>query len=163
MMNTVADAMTTTAPHVQERGNARPSGQDHVGARLLEVPVIDERGFLITMLSDWDVCLCAYTQGKVLAQIPVTCAAPDRVQVVRPEDSLDFAHELMRKHHIRCLPVLEKTGRLIGILSNLGHHPDHEPAGRAEAQREQHRSESPPAPLDASRDRSRPDGRVRSR
>ncbi len=163
MMNTVADAMTTRL-HTCKSGEML----DRV-AKIMwehgcsEVPVIDEHGFLITMLSDWDVCLCAYTQGKVLAQIPVTCAAPDRVQVVRPEDSLDFAHELMRKHHIRCLPVLEQTGRLIGILSILGHHPDHEPAGRAEAQREQHRSESPPAPLDASRDRSRPDGRVRSR
>jgi CBS domain-containing protein len=82
-----------------------------------DVPVIDEEGFLVTMLSDRSVCICAYTQGKALAQIPVTCAGPAGVRVVGTEDSLDFAHELMRKHHVRCLPVVERTGRLIGILS----------------------------------------------
>ena len=160
-MNTVADAMTTS-PHLQERRDARPSREDHVGARLLR-GTRNRRG----RVPDHDAerlrrCLCAYTQGKVLAQIPVTCAAPARVQVVRTEDSLDFAHELMRKHHIRCLPVLEKTGRLIGILSisdiirttSLQGEPRLS-ANSIEA--------SPRSPADASRDRSRPDGRVRSR
>jgi CBS domain-containing protein len=117
VMKTVADAMTT-------RIHACKSSErlDRV-AKIMwehgcsEVPVVDDDGFLITMLSDRDVCLCAYTQGKALAQIPVTCAAPDPIQVVRTEDSLDFAHELMRKRHVRCLPVLENTGRLIGLLS----------------------------------------------
>jgi CBS domain-containing protein len=116
-VKTVADAMTTKI-------HACKSGEmlDRV-AKIMwehgcsEVPVIDDDGFLITMLSDRDVCMCAYTQGKVLAQIPVTCAAPDHIQVVRTADSLDFAHELMRKRLVRCLPVLEKTGRLIGLLS----------------------------------------------
>ncbi len=116
-MNTVADAMTTTV-HTCKSGEMLDRAAKIMWEHgCSEVPVVDKDGVLITMVSDRDVCLCAYTQGKVLAQIPVTCAAPAPVQVVRTEDSLDFAHELMRRHHIRCLPVLEKTGRLIGILS----------------------------------------------
>ena len=82
-----------------------------------EVPIVDEEGFLVTMVSDRSVCLCAYTQGKPLAEIPVTCATPDRLRVLGTEDSLEFAHELMRRHHVRCLPVVERTGRLVGVLS----------------------------------------------
>ena len=82
-----------------------------------EVPVIDDDGFLVSMVSDRSVCICAYTQGKALSQIPVTCAAPGGLQVVRTEDSLESAHELMRRHHLRCLPVVESTGRLIGLVS----------------------------------------------
>jgi CBS domain-containing protein len=116
-MNTVADAMTTmlhTCHGSEMLDRAAKIMWEH---GCCEVPVVDDDGFLITMLSDRDVCLCAYTQGKVLAQIPVMCAAPNLGQIVRTDDSLDFAHELMRRHHIRCLPVLERTGRLIGILS----------------------------------------------
>lgn len=116
-MKTVADAMTTTI-HTCRIGETLDRAAKIMWEHgCSEVPVVDEDGFLVTMLSDRDVCLCAYTQGKVLTEIPVTSATASRVQVVRTEDSLDFAHELMRRHHVRCLPVLEKSGRLIGILS----------------------------------------------
>jgi CBS domain-containing protein len=82
-----------------------------------EVPVTDDDGFLVTMVSDRNACLCAYTQEKPLAQIGVTSAAPGTFRVVRSGDSLELALELMRKHHERCLPVVDGRGRLIGLLS----------------------------------------------
>jgi CBS domain-containing protein len=82
-----------------------------------EVPVVDDDGFLVTMVSDRSACLTAFTQGKPLKEIAVTSAAPTTFRVARGADSLDEALELMRKYHERCLPVVDGKGRLIGILS----------------------------------------------
>ena len=117
MTSTVGDAMTIVL-HTCKRSETLDRA-----AKLMwehdcsEVPVIDDDGFLVAMVSDRSACTCAYTQGKALSQIPVMCAAFDSVRAVRAEDSLDSAHELMRKHNVRCLPVVDRTGRLIGILS----------------------------------------------
>ena len=116
-MLTVADAMSThllTCNHGETLDRAAKIMWEHGCG---EVPVVDDDGFLVTMVTDRSVCLCAYTQRKPLAQIPVTCATPERLRVVGTEDSLEFAHELMRRHHVRCLPVVEKSGRLVGVLS----------------------------------------------
>jgi CBS domain-containing protein len=82
-----------------------------------EVPVVDDDGFLVTMVTDRSALLCAYMQGKPLAEIAVTSAAPSTFRVARTGDSLDAALELMRKHHERCLPVVDAAGRLVGVLS----------------------------------------------
>jgi CBS domain-containing protein len=116
-MITVGDAMTTRV-HTCRSGEMLDRAAKIMWQHgYSEVPVVDDDGFVIAMVSDRSVCICAYTQGKALSEIPVTCAAPDRVHVVRTEDSLESAHELMRRHHIRCLPVVENTGRLIGLVS----------------------------------------------
>ena len=116
-MITVGDAMTTRLRTCRSGETLDRAAKIMWEHGFSEVPVVDDDGFLIAMVSDRDVCICAYTQEKALSQIPVACAAPDRVQTVRTEDSLDRAHELMRLRHLRCLPVVEQTGRLIGILS----------------------------------------------
>jgi acetoin utilization protein AcuB len=82
-----------------------------------EVPVVDDDGFLVTMVSDRSACLSAFTQGKPLKEIPVTSAAPRTFRVARGSDSLDEALQVMRKHHERCLPVVDGKGRLVGVLS----------------------------------------------
>lgn len=116
-MITVSDVMTThlyTCKTGETLDRAVKLMSEH---GFSEVPVVDDDGFLIAMVSDRSACICAYTQGKALSQIPVTCAAPGGLQIARTGDSLDVAHDRMRKHHLRCLPVVERTGRLIGILS----------------------------------------------
>jgi CBS domain-containing protein len=117
MKSTVGDAMTVLV-HTCRRGETLDRA-----AKLMwehdcsEVPVIDDDGLLVAMVSDRSACTSAYTQGKALSQIPVIAAALERVKGVRAEDSLESAHEVMRKHHLRCLPVVDKAGRLIGVLS----------------------------------------------
>jgi CBS domain-containing protein len=116
-MITVADAMTTHLYTCKSRETLDRAAKIMWEHDCSEVPVLDEGGFLVAMVSDRDVCITAYTQKRPLTQIPVTCAAQGPLRVVRTEDSLDFVHELMRRHHVRCFAVVERTGRLIGVLS----------------------------------------------
>jgi CBS domain-containing protein len=116
-MITVDDVMTTrlhTCKANETLDRAAKIMWEHGCA---EVPVVDDDGFLVTMVSERGALLCAYTQGKTLAEIPVTCATYGHQQVLRTDDSLDRAHELMRKGHVRSMAVVEATGRLIGVLS----------------------------------------------
>jgi CBS domain-containing protein len=81
------------------------------------VPVVDAEGKPIAMITDRDICMAAYTQGQPLADIPVSSAASRRLVAVREDDSLDVAEALMQKNKIRRIPVIDKGGRLVGILS----------------------------------------------
>ena len=81
------------------------------------VPVLDENGRVIAMLTDRDICMAAYTQGKALDQIVVRSVMSKYLHSCSPEDALDQAEQLMRNYQVRRLPVIDYTGKLAGILS----------------------------------------------
>jgi CBS domain-containing protein len=83
------------------------------------VPVIsaDGSGAVVGMLTDRDICMAAYTQGKTLMQLPVTCAMAKKVITCKPTDDIRHAEALMRDNRIRRLPVVDDNGKLVGIVS----------------------------------------------
>ena len=81
------------------------------------VPVLDPRGRIIAMVTDRDICLTALACKKLLSEISVMTAASRRMHAIRTFDTLEVAHELMCKHHVRRLPVVDGDGNLIGIVS----------------------------------------------
>jgi CBS domain-containing protein len=113
----VADVMTTrvytcgdddTLEHA-----ARIMAEHDCGA----VPVLDGQKHVIAMVTDRDICLTALACRRLLSQISVMTAASRRMYAIRTIDTLDRAHELMCKHHVRRLPVVDPGGHLIGIVS----------------------------------------------
>lgn len=81
------------------------------------VPVVDDDGKAIGMLTDRDVCLTAYFQGAALRDMLVEGCMAREVVSVRPQDALEDALELMRAHRIRRLPVIDGESRPIGMLA----------------------------------------------
>jgi len=81
------------------------------------LPVIDRDRKVIGIVTDRDICMGAYTRGLPLSQIPVLSGASTALVSVRESDSLEAAEDLMQKHRIRRLPVLDDAGRPVGILS----------------------------------------------
>jgi CBS-domain-containing membrane protein len=71
----------------------------------------------VGVVTDRDVCMAAYTQGKPLRAIPVTVAASRSVHSVRPDAAVEVAEAVMKMHRIRRLPVLDIGGNLVGMLS----------------------------------------------
>ena len=92
---------------------ARIMWENDLGA----LPVVDETGRTTGMVTDRDLCMAAYTQGKALAEIPVWIAASTSVIAAHPDDSLDVVHDRMRAHRVRRLPVLGERGEPVGIVS----------------------------------------------
>ncbi len=83
------------------------------------VPVITSNGngAVIGMLSDRDICMAAYTQGKSLAEIPVTVAMARSVLTCKPSDELALAEAMMREARIHRIPVVDDKGAVVGIIS----------------------------------------------
>jgi CBS domain-containing protein len=81
------------------------------------VPVVDATSRVVGMITDRDICIAAYTQNKVLKEIPVAGIGTKQVVSVRPDDSADEATELMQKHQVRRLAVTDERGCLVGLVS----------------------------------------------
>lgn len=81
------------------------------------VPVVDGKGHLTGVLTDRDICMAAYTQGRRLNDISVTTAMAKHVIALRGEDTLDSAEHLMADNQIRRLPVLDRDDHVIGVVS----------------------------------------------
>jgi len=83
------------------------------------VPVIasDGNGAIIGMISDRDICMAAYTQGKSLNDIPVTVAMSHSVLSCKPNDDLALVEAVMREARIHRLPVVDDSGAVVGIVS----------------------------------------------
>jgi CBS domain-containing protein len=81
------------------------------------VPVVNDDGKLAGVVTDRDVCMAAYTQGKPLSAIPVGIAMAKQVIAGHTRDLVEQAEQLMRANQIRRLPVIDDDGRPIGVVS----------------------------------------------
>jgi CBS domain-containing protein len=81
------------------------------------LPVLDQNGKVLGIISDRDVCMAAYTQARLLGQIPVSKAMSRELYSCGPDEDLDKVEKVMRSHQVRRLAVLDDEGRLKGIVS----------------------------------------------
>jgi len=113
----VADLMTkdvrTCTPEDSLSHAAKLMWEGDFGA----LPVVNPRGQVIGMLTDRDICMAAYTQGKDLASIPVSTAAARGLISAHPDYDLETASTLMEGASVRRLPVVDGDGAPLGILS----------------------------------------------
>jgi CBS-domain-containing membrane protein len=79
--------------------------------------VLDEKGRPVGFLTDRDICMAAYTQGKALELLRVEAAMARKVVSCGVDDDLRSAAGLMRQHRTRRLPVVNPDGTLVGLLS----------------------------------------------
>ncbi|MHC5210823.1 MAG: CBS domain-containing protein [Planctomycetota bacterium] len=81
------------------------------------LPVVDGQNHPVGMLTDRDVCMNAYTQGRALADLPVRGAMSATVHAIAEHDPLERAERMMQEHQVRRLPVVNADGRLTGLVS----------------------------------------------
>jgi CBS domain-containing protein len=90
------------------------------------LPVVDAREKLVGIISDRDIRNVAVffdkearnttdylISGNVVAR---SIMSPNPV-TVGPDDDLSVAADLMSKHHYGCLPVVDATGKIAGIIT----------------------------------------------
>jgi len=80
------------------------------------VRVLDDGDQVVGILTDRDVCMAAYTQGRRIDDIPVTTAMSRPVWTCTPSNTTEEAEDLMMAHGVRRLVVVDE-GRLQGLVS----------------------------------------------
>ena len=81
------------------------------------VPVVDERGHVLGVITDRDICIAAATRGRAPADIAAGDMVHGHTVVVRETELVTSALALMRRHRVRRLPVVTEDGILHGMLS----------------------------------------------
>ena len=81
------------------------------------LPVVDDTSCLRAMITDRDVCMAAYTQGRRLVDLSVSVAMSGEVRACRPDDAVEVAEQTMLEHQVRRLPVIDEHRHVVGVLS----------------------------------------------
>ena len=80
-------------------------------------PVVDSSNVLVGVLTDRDLCMATYTQGRPLAEIPVTAVMARMLRTIKPDDSLAAAMVVLQQAQVHRLPVVDARGVLVGLLA----------------------------------------------
>jgi CBS domain-containing protein len=81
------------------------------------LPVVDTDETVVGMVTDRDICMSAWMNGCSPQALNVATAMSRSLHSCSPEDELAAAERLMRTNRIRRLPVVDRGGKLVGILS----------------------------------------------
>src|SRR5262249_37713901 len=84
------------------------------------VPVVElEEGGarVVGMITDRDVCMAAYTQGRPLVDIMVDSAMAREVRSCRSTDTLGTVMKVLEQNQVHRVPVLDQHDHLVGMLS----------------------------------------------
>lgn len=80
------------------------------------LPVVDEDGRVIGILTDRDICIALGTRNLYASDVKVEDVKPPGVHTVAPDDEDLQALEIMAAENVRRLPVVDH-GALVGVLS----------------------------------------------
>lgn len=118
----VAELATPAASLMRPARSCLPTDSLNEAARLMwefdcgAVPVVDEAGTVVGIITDRDICMATYTRGQPLAGLSVASTMATDIAVASPRDSLETVAQLMRRRQVRRVPIVE-NGRLLGIVS----------------------------------------------
>jgi len=80
-------------------------------------PVVDSSHVLVGVLTDRDLCMATYTQGRPLSEIPVTAVMARMLRTIDPDDTLASALAVLQQAQLHRLPVVDARGVLVGLLA----------------------------------------------
>lgn len=81
------------------------------------VPVVNERGEAVGVVTDRDLCMALGTRNVRPSDLTAREVMTTPVVGCAPEDSMSEALALMERHRVRRLPVLGIGGIVLGMLS----------------------------------------------
>ena len=81
------------------------------------VPVVDESHRVVGMITDRDICIAAATRSEAPAQLTANDVMQSGVHTCGPDEDVRGALKTLKKYRVRRLPVVDRQGRLAGMLS----------------------------------------------
>ena len=81
------------------------------------VPVVDEENTLLGIITDRDICMALSTNPRLASDVKVKEVMSKEVHSCHADDNIHSAMELMMRHRVRRLPVIDEDGKLEGLLA----------------------------------------------
>lgn len=81
------------------------------------LPILDETGKVVGVVTDRDISIGAATKFRPAAQIAVREVISTKLHSCKAGDDVREALKTMRQEKVRRLPVVDQEGKLQGILS----------------------------------------------
>lgn len=81
------------------------------------LPVVNERGSLVGVVTDRDICLAVSRTNRNALNISVREVMTPKVVSVGPGDDMRRALALMRSARVRRMPVVDDARCVVGLLS----------------------------------------------
>lgn len=83
------------------------------------LPVVTGNGTtqIAGVITDRDICMCALFKDKPLSGLKVSDVMAKQTRVCHAGDTLADAESIMREARVRRLPVIDKGGMLVGVIS----------------------------------------------
>jgi CBS domain-containing protein len=113
----VRDLMTTDVKSCNSDTNLAAAASRMWEGDCGALPVVDNNGKFIGMITDRDICMAVATRPRLASDILVGEVTSGAIYVCHPTDEVQFALKTMQKERVRRLPVVNDTGILQGILS----------------------------------------------
>src|SRR5689334_10474674 len=109
--------MTADVHSVGEQATLRQVAKVMRDQKIGDVLVTDDAGKLCGILTDRDIVVRVLAEGKDVDTATARDMLSKKPVTLRPTASVDEAVQLMQDNAIRRLPVVDKDGRPIGIVS----------------------------------------------
>ncbi|MGW6710270.1 CBS domain-containing protein [Streptomyces sp. NPDC054956] len=116
MTRRVHEVMTENPVTVERLTSLAEAARVMRDADIGDVLVVDE-GRLRGILTDRDIVIRAIAESKHPGDTTVDAVCSTEPVTVRPDDGVDHAVALIRRHALRRLPVQTEDGELVGVVT----------------------------------------------
>lgn len=106
-------AVATCRPETDAESAALMMWNSDCGA----VPVVDDGGKALGLITDRDICMAVALQRKAASEICVRDFMNDELYCCQPEHDIKKAMKTMASKKIKRLPITNDAGQVEGILS----------------------------------------------
>jgi CBS domain-containing protein len=113
----VRDIMITDVQTCRSYESLNAAAQKMWEADVGAIPVLDDKDRVVGMLTDRDICMAAYTQGRPLSELVIAESMSRTIVTCGAGDDMARAEQLMRDSAIRRLPVVDEERHVVGIVS----------------------------------------------
>jgi len=81
------------------------------------LPIVNEKNKLVGIVTDRDIAMAIGTRNQLASEIIVSDFATRKIVTCTPQEKIKKILKKMAKYQIKRIPVVEKTGKLVGMIS----------------------------------------------
>jgi len=116
MATKISDAMTSNPCAIDGDKSVQYAAKMMRDENVGFAPIV-EGSRLVGALTDRDIAMMIVAEGKDPESTTARDIASRNVVTVRPDEDLDAALQLMARHQVRRIPVVQEDGELVGVVA----------------------------------------------